>query len=285
MPKLGSMGTAGIRGSGRAAVLALAILLGPPPPWAASESSIPPERRVEYQKDALTVRLTKVPLSEVLDEIGRQSGAEIRGQVRNPGDVTAEFEAVPLAEALHRLLGDQNFALIYADRGRLKAVKLLGGPQAGGPPVAAAPAAPIPARSASPVSSADELVRLFARQPPVPVTGRLAQALGGASSATLMQIINLALHGGDIGIRSDAVRTVLPVVEGTPELHSSVLATMNTLDGPDFAPLIHKLAGEHGAEVLTHVATHAKTNEVKVRAAALLPQIRGLHLAETQPGG
>jgi len=88
----------------------------------------PPERVVQYAKDALTVRVTRVPVDEILGQLGKQSGAEIRGEVRDRHEITAEFEDVPLPEALHRLLGEQNFALIYGDGGRLKTVRLLGGP-------------------------------------------------------------------------------------------------------------------------------------------------------------
>src|SRR5438876_685391 len=78
----------------------------------------PPERVVQYAKDALTVRVTRVPVDEILGQLGKQSGAEIRGEVRDRHEITAEFEDVPLPEALHRLLGEQNFALIYGDGGR-----------------------------------------------------------------------------------------------------------------------------------------------------------------------
>src|SRR5207244_494026 len=65
----------------------------------------PPERVVQYAKDALTVRVTRVPVDEILGQLGKQSGAEIRGEVRGRHEITAEFEDVPLPEALHRLLG------------------------------------------------------------------------------------------------------------------------------------------------------------------------------------
>ena len=94
----------------------------------------PPERVVRYAKDALTVRVTRVPVDEILGQLGQQSGAEIRGEVRDRHEITAEFEDVPLPEALHRLLGEQNFALIYGDGGRLKTVRLLGGSLAPPPP-------------------------------------------------------------------------------------------------------------------------------------------------------
>jgi len=83
-------------------------------------------RVVRYADDALTVRLTRAPVWEVLEEIGRQSGAEIRGEPAEAGEISADFEAVPIAEALDRLLGSQNFTLVYGDNGKLKIVQLLG---------------------------------------------------------------------------------------------------------------------------------------------------------------
>src|SRR3989441_7862474 len=96
--------------------------------------------------------------------------AEIRGQVREPREVTADFESVPLPEALARLLGGQDSALVYGEGGRLKAVRLVGGDQLGAPASPtitvppAAPGAPFPG----------SLPELIDRHPPVPVTGQLA---------------------------------------------------------------------------------------------------------------
>src|SRR5262249_58053695 len=59
----------------------------------AAEAAVP--SLVRYQDDALSVHVTGVPLSEVLAEVGRQSGAEIRGQLRETRDVQADFETVP----------------------------------------------------------------------------------------------------------------------------------------------------------------------------------------------
>ena len=119
------------RGAAAAAVvLVLGGLLGARARGAAAE------RLIRYEKDALTVRLTNVPVAEVLDELRRQTGAEVRGQPCTPGAVSAEFEAVSLGDALHRLLGEQNFALVFGDGGRLKTVRLLGGPDG---PAAAPP--------------------------------------------------------------------------------------------------------------------------------------------------
>jgi len=108
-----------------AAVLAAAALY-PTPALAAAEGSSP---IVTYRRDRLSVRLEKVPLEDVLAELGRVSGAEIRGAPREPRDLTAKFDDVPLPEALHRLLGDQNFMLKYGEADRLRTIELFGGPQ------------------------------------------------------------------------------------------------------------------------------------------------------------
>ena len=85
--------------------LALAVLAAAlAAPGARSEEGAP-GRVIHYEGDTLTVHLAGAPVTDVLDELGRQAGAEIRGQVRDPHEVSVEFKSVSLAEALHRLLG------------------------------------------------------------------------------------------------------------------------------------------------------------------------------------
>src|SRR5207249_3023226 len=48
----------------------------------------------------------------------------------NPRDVTRQFDRVPLADALVRLLGEQNFTLRYGSEGKLRKISLLGEPLA-----------------------------------------------------------------------------------------------------------------------------------------------------------
>src|SRR5438874_1061963 len=83
--------------------LALALLAAVLAASAGRSDEGAPERVIRYERDLLTVRLTSVPVTDVLDELGRQAGAQIRGQVRDLRAVSVEFEAVPLADALHRL--------------------------------------------------------------------------------------------------------------------------------------------------------------------------------------
>src|SRR5207253_4548593 len=109
-----------------ATVLLAAATLRPSSARAVAEASAP---SVTYRSDQLSVRLEKVALEDVLTELGRVSGAEIQGAPREPRDITAQFDDVPLPEALHRLLGDQNFMLRYGEGDRLRTIALFGGPQ------------------------------------------------------------------------------------------------------------------------------------------------------------
>ena len=243
----------------RAAIVLAVALVGP---TLAAED----ERVIRYADDALTVRLTKAPLSEVLDEVARQSGAEVHGELRAPHDVTAEFEAVPLPEALHRLLGDQNFALVYGTGGRLRVVKLLGTQTAGAMPVTAAPPPP------STVPPAN-LAQLVAGHAPIPIAGRLAEVVGGPT-ATLPQLFDLGVHNEDGQVRSEALRAVVSTLDVDPTLRSALIGQMNTMDDGALSALLRNAAGEHAEEVAMHVLSSARASEIRVKASMVLQRLR-----------
>jgi len=99
------------------AVTVLTIAL--PAPWTVASEDV-----VEYRDDALTVHVTRIPVAKALDRVARASGAAIRGRLEDSSDVTASFDAVPMQEALRRLLPKQAFALKY-EGDRLAAIELL----------------------------------------------------------------------------------------------------------------------------------------------------------------
>jgi hypothetical protein len=249
--------------------VALALVGGPARATLAADE--PPAKSIEYAGDRLTVRLSRVALSEVLAEVGRQTGAEIRGGLVTPREVTAEFEAVPLPEALHRLLGDQNFALVYGEAGKLRAVKLLGGPQAPPPSISFATASPpttMP-RTSDPAM----LVALVSSHPPVPITGRLAAALG-TDSATVQQLLETALHSDDAAVRSEGVRRTLQLLEAEPDLRSAVIGAVKGMDDATLAGALRSATPTHAEEITVHVATQSKVSELRVKASGVLQQIR-----------
>jgi len=101
---------------------------------------------VAYDDGRLTLHAEKVPLADVVREIGRQSGAKIVGEVRKPREVTRQFDRVPLFDALVRLLGEQNFTLRYGSEGKLRTISLLGEPLAAAAQTTPADDKPAPTR-------------------------------------------------------------------------------------------------------------------------------------------
>src|SRR5437899_3722772 len=229
-----------------------------------------PAELIQYSNDALTVRLTSMPVSDILQELARQSGADIRGDVREAREVTADFESVPLPEALARLLGEQTFALVYGKGGRLKAVRLLGGSQevaeASAPPAGATP----PAAAATFPGSLAELID---RHPPVPVAGQLADALG-AQSATLRQLLDLSLHHGDAAVRAEAVRTGIAALEAQPELRTAVIHELSNADNAFLSDLLRTSASGQAEDVATQVLRDAIMPEIRVKASSVLQRLR-----------
>ena len=231
-----------------------------------------PGRVVRYEKDLLTVRLSRVPIGEVLAEIGRQAGAEIRGQPRESRDVSAEFDDVPLPEALNRLLAGENFALVYKDGGKLRAVKLLGAPLAAG-------TATLTMLPAGPTTTAPNaftplmLVELFQRHPPIPIAGKLRDAVG-SDTATFMQLVDVGLHNEEPLVRLEAVRTAIHAIDAEPDLRAGLLGAVNGMDQTEVLGVIRSAAGDKAEEVTMNVASQARSTEIRAKAASLLQQLR-----------
>lgn len=245
-----------------AVVVALAIVSG---------AGAADERVIKYAHDALTVRVTKVPAGEVLDEVLRQAGAERRGELRNTGDITAEFEDVPLPEALHRLLGDQNFALVYTYDDRLRTVRLLGGPLGPQAPGARPAAAAAPAPPGRPQPT--DLTSLVAGHAPVPITGHLQEAVG-SPQAGLAQLIQLAVHNDDATVRSEAMRTVVSTLEQDPATRAAIVEQLNATDDVQLTAMLRGAAGERAEEVAMQVLTQSRASEIRVRASSVLQKLR-----------
>ena len=233
--------------------------------WAPARSEDNAGRVVQYSNDALTVRLTHTPVTEVLDEIGHQAGAEIRGQVAGAREVSADFDAVPLAEALHRLLGDQNFALVYGDKGNLKAVKLFGEAQASTAPRPTAPPAP------PPTSPEDTVLAYLNRPIPLSAGTRLSELLG-VQAAPLRQILETGLRSEDAAVRADTVRTALQAIEGEPQIRTAIAQAVGGTDDASVGALLRGTAGEHAEEIARLVAGQTRIPQLRMKANVFLGQ-------------
>jgi hypothetical protein len=223
-----------------------------------------PERVIRYADDALTVHLTHEPVWEVLAEISRQTGAEIQGQLGEAREVSADFDSVPLADALRRLLGNENFALVYGEKGNLKAVKLLGGPQVAGTstPVRATmiptTTVPEPEPEATVLSLMDTPVTLL-------MGSRLARLLG-RQTVPLREVIEVGLRSQDSTVRADAVRAALRTIEGDPRFRRAAAEAAGGLDDTSLAEMLRQVAGDHAGEVAKLIA--AQTTIVPLRMKA-----------------
>jgi len=227
-------------------------------------------RRIEYRDDRLSVHLEKVPLDDVLSELARISGGQIRGDLRDPKDVTAEFKDVPLSDALHRLLGNQNFALVYGRSGELRAVRLLGGPQtaAAKPPTVAS----LMPTTTTLTPTPGNLLALFARHAPLPVSGRLAEAFG-SNTATFEQLLNASLHNEDPAVRAEGLRVFIGGVEGDAELKNAVTGSIGTMDDQQLTALVQSIAGDHASEFIAGVVTRTRDGALRTRGSIILERL------------
>jgi hypothetical protein len=99
--------------------------------WAAadqpkSEKSIAVFSGLQLQNGLLTAHVTATPLPQVLSEMSRLSGVRVvwLGHPDNR-QVSVTFTALPVAEAIERVLGANNFLLVYAstvEKARLKEI-------------------------------------------------------------------------------------------------------------------------------------------------------------------
>jgi len=265
-----------------ATVLLAAATLRPSSARAVAEASPP---IVTYRSDQLSVRLEKVALEDVLAELGRVSGAEIQGAPREPRDITAQFDDVPLPEALHRLLGDQNFMLTYGEGNRLRRIELFGGPQEPGETSSTSPAAgsagsPSPAAGSTMPQNLAVAISVLEQHPPVAVTGRLAAALGG-NTATFHQLLDAAMHQQDAGLRTEALRASLNAFEAEPDLRSRVLTVVAGVDDVALGQALRGIAGARAEEIANQAATQAQTGELRSKALSVLQRLRTIG----SPGG
>jgi hypothetical protein len=234
---------------------------------ARAESTAP--RVVQYSNDALTVRLTNAPVNEVLGEIGHQAGAEIWGEVAGAPEVTADFDAVPLADALYRLLGNQNFALVYGEKGNLKAVKLLGEARS---TVTVVRAAPTTTTFPQVKGELRRAVRLLDRTVSLPAGSSLVR-LFGAPTTTLRRLLETGLGSDDATVRADTVRAALQAIEADPELSMAIAIAVGNSDDTTLTLFLRRVAKEHTKEIAKLVNDQTTIDPLRLRASTIFQSL------------
>lgn len=212
---------------------------------------------VHYQGGRLSARIHDVPLDDVLRAVTAETGVRFEGIPLDERDVSKRFDDVPFAEALRRLIGRQNFMLVYGADGQPSRVRLLG-----------VPALPVARGAHTPAPPSFGVV--LAQQPPVAVSDQLAAALGSQHGPLpLVRVLQaLRLDGG--GIRDEAVGVFLHALQTTPALRSSFLA----LDDRGLATLARSWGGTHAADALSLLVTRARTPEVRGLATKGLARLK-----------
>ena len=251
----------------------LAAALGMSVPAAAADDAATSGRLIRYENDALTVHIVRMPVTEVLSELEQQTGATVKGSLLDPREVSADFKAVPLAQALARLLGDQNFALVYGEGGRLRVINLLPGGQvsAAPRPVSASPTTTVPTPGVAPVSL-EEFAQIIDSQPPIKCDGQLAELLGPV--ATYRQLLDTALSHSDASLRMQAVGVAIRSIEGQPELRAKLVSTAAGVDADHLSQLIESAAGNRAQEFASNVTAQTRATEVRAKFSTALHHLR-----------
>lgn len=246
-------------------------------PAAAAE----PAREIRYRDDRVTLRLDRVPVTEVVAELAKQSGATVRGEVREARDVTLELTDTPVKEALQRLLGAQSFTLVYGEKGDLKEIELKGGPEDDPRRRAAAAGAKEGDRA-----SWDAMYRLFDRREQLHLDGSLKQAVG-KDEAGWDYVANTAIGSDDPRVRREAVRAALRALEGDPELRAAVLAQAKSMSDADFAAFARATCYHRAEDLVRNIARETRMDEFRERARGVLRELekRPFEGPEPREGG
>jgi hypothetical protein len=257
-------------------VAVVLTLIGPVAPRAGA----PPQ--VEYRDDRVTIRAQESAVTDILDQLRQQSGAELRGEPPPTGPVTLQVEAVPVREALERLLGERSFTLTYGQKGRLKVIELKGGPQAARN---APPEEPEARPGGLPRKVVwDGVAHVFAVPKVVPVTGPLAEALGSNRVFFVHLMQAAADRCEDRLCRKQAWRAGLRAMEEDQELRNAFLGATGLMDDEELTAFARAMAAQtpDGAEdIVKQIVRDSRIPEIRTRARVVLLRLRQERTAMT----
>lgn len=248
-------------------------LIAPPASLVRAETGS--QRVIEYRKDVLTVKLESVPLTEVLAEVSKQSGAEVRGDVLQPRDLTMQLDKVPLKEALERLLGEQNFTLTYKDDGTLRAIELKGGREAAPDKTKPKPGVKytkFPGDEGETPPLWRAVYGVFDDRGTVPVDGKLAKIVG-SENARWDVLANTAIGAEDPGARREAVEAGMEAFEKDPDLEKAFEAATAGASDADLAAFARATTYDRAEDLVRNIRNATQDPELRERANAVLREL------------
>jgi hypothetical protein len=194
-----------------------------PTPDALASPPVDVPGQLLFQDGKLAARVAMVPLRQVMEEIGRLSGAQVRWMDAEVGEqmVSIEFTALPLSEAVRRILSARNYLLWYAPHNegtQLTQIWIASRRDGGGQPTLnrqPAPPLPPPPTAEEPVGAVDPPLEALMQTATgdADLASRLSaiEELGSATpqDARVRQILaDLADHDSNPQVR-DAASTML----------------------------------------------------------------------------
>lgn len=263
--------------------LVLVLLLAAPPgPSAGGAAPL----SIAYENGAFSARLKGADVTEVLREVALRARVEIRGRPASGKPVDAVFQRTSLHRTLSRVLDGQSFFILYAGARPVRVV-LLGtgsadtvlvespaddGPDPGAGTTSAsaggrdaASGEPAPEAVAEPV---DDSSPLAASLRPVAVDGATAHIIG-VDGTTFSEITGVAMRDPDPGVRAEALRVGLEILENEPGLAQSFLEVMEQRDDSALADWLRRVAGDNALEIARLTARQTRIPALRDRARAI----------------
>lgn len=221
-----------------------------PDTWAAadrpqSEKRIAAFSGLQLHEGLLTAQVTAAPLPQVMSEMSRLSGARVvwLGQP-DTRQVSVTFTALPVAEAIERVLGVNNFLLVYAstaDKARLKEIWIATRHSSIQTGIHPAPES-VPMPEGITLNEGD--AELAPESAPMP-DELTASEVEAELAKTLESQLDTALHGADRDSRIEAIG----FLGGLVEQDSRIRPLLQQLSSSEHDPQVRTAAAEMLAEV------------------------------------
>lgn len=254
-------------------VSALAVLLGVArAPFAAPTDTVAPapvKQVVRYANDRVSVTLEHAPLDAVLQELAKQSGADLIGATRDARELTMTFEDVSVQEALERMVGAQNFTLKYDEKGELRSIELRGDKEALRRPP------PVPLSPDENRTPAKEYAfwKAFDRRDPVPLKGSVAK-LFGTDQAPWDHLGNAAIAQPEARARRAAMRAMVQALEDDPEMRDQVMAALDAMTDAELAAFARARTKSRAEDFVRNVLRETPEKELRDRARGVLRELK-----------
>jgi hypothetical protein len=226
---------------------------------------------VRYRDDKLSLEARDVGLDVLLRAIAKESGAELVGAPRSDRAITITLDDAPVAEALERLVGAQNFTLKYDDGGKLRAIELRGGQEARLEPKPAGASA-IDENTTPPKEMAFYKA-VFDGAEPIAITGSLRLLLG-RDEVGYDYLANLAIGHESARVRRAAMREIMKALDRDPERRDAVEQSLMAMTDEELAGFVRKTAHYRAEDLVRNALRESSDMELRSRARKVLQELR-----------